>query len=154
MALVKRIVNALGTGALAAVGTTATVTALGKRETGSSAAAINATSHIVWGDEAAEQDEVSKKYTLTGAVLNVMAVVGWAAVQEAALGRWVRKGSTARALASGTAISALAYATDYYVVPKRFTPGFEKRISQESLVAMYAVLAICLAVGASRSDTP
>lgn len=152
MALLHRVLNVLGTGALAAIGTTATVAALGRRETGSSAAAINATSHIVWGDEAAEQDAVSTQYTLTGAVINVMAVVGWAAVQEASLGRWVRKGAVPRALASGAAVSALAYVTDYYVVPKRFTPGFEKRISKESLAAVYAVLALCLAAGATRGD--
>jgi hypothetical protein len=35
--------------------------------------------------------------------------------------------------------------TDYYLVPKRLTPGFEKRLSGKSLATVYALLAIGLA---------
>jgi hypothetical protein len=45
-------------------------------------------------------------------------------------------------------VSALAYVTDYYVVPRRLTPGFEQRLSRKSLLGTYAVLAGSLAVSA------
>jgi hypothetical protein len=43
------------------------------------------------------------------------------------------------------AVTAGAYITDYYLVPKRFTPGFEKRVSGKSLFAIYVALAVGLA---------
>ena len=42
------------------------------------------------------------------------------------------------------AISALAYVTDYYVVPRRFTPGFELTLSRRSFPWLYGALAIGL----------
>ncbi|RYG36260.1 hypothetical protein EON81_10350 [bacterium] len=150
MAPGNRFLSALTTGLLSAATTTVVLTALAKRETGRSAVAMNSVSHIVWGDEAAEQEEVSAQYTLVGAVLNTGATVGWAMVQEILLGEWARRGSPARALASGAATSALAYVTDYHVVPPRLTPGVEKRLSKSARVAMYAVLALSLAAGVRR----
>jgi hypothetical protein len=41
-------------------------------------------------------------------------------------------------------VAAAAYVTDYHVVPKRLTPGWELRISPRSLLATYAVLALAL----------
>jgi hypothetical protein len=41
-------------------------------------------------------------------------------------------------------VSAGAYLTDYYLVPKRFTPGWEKRLSGKSLAAIYGMLALGL----------
>lgn len=141
----------VGRGAVTSIATTLVTAALtgwlGKRETGSAAAPFNATSHIVHGDEATRHDEVSAKYTLTGFLLNAAAMAAWSGVQEVAFGRWARKGSPARAVASGAATSALAYVTDYYVVPKRLTPGFEKRLSKGAMLATYVGLALALAAG-------
>jgi hypothetical protein len=44
----------------------------------------------------------------------------------------------------GAAIAGLAYITDYFVVPRRLTPGFEKRLSAPSMLGVYAVLAATL----------
>lgn len=63
-------------------------------------------------------------------------------------GRKQRRVTIGEAVAEGAAISALAYVTDYYVVPEQFTPGFEKRLSNRSLAAIYGVLAVSLGVGA------
>ena len=54
--------------------------------------------------------------------------------------------------ARGKTHSAVAYATDYHVVPERLTPGFEKRLSNESLAIVYGVLAACLALGVRRGE--
>ena len=43
------------------------------------------------------------------------------------------------------AVTAGAYLIDYYLIPKRFTPGFEKRLSGKSLAAVFVALAMGLA---------
>jgi len=55
--------------------------------------------------------------------------------------------SFGKAIAGGAIVSALAYVTDYHLVPKRLTPGFEKRLSNKSLFGIFATLALSLAVG-------
>jgi hypothetical protein len=54
----------------------------------------------------------------------------------------------ARAVVSGTlaaaAVSSAAYVTDYYVVPRRLTPGFELRLPGSALALIYAALALGL----------
>lgn len=144
------IKNTLLTATVAAVGTTIAALAMGQQENGDPAAPLNATSHILWGDEAAEQDGFSVRYTLVGVALNASAMLGWAALQELAFGRWAREGSPARALATGSVTSAVAYVTDYHVVPERLTPGLEKRLSPEALTVAYVALAAMLAIGARK----
>ena len=143
--------NTLLTAGIATVGTTLATALLGQRENGDAAAPINATSHILWGDHAAEQNGPSLRYTLVGMVLNAGAMAGWAALQEIALGRWARQGSPARAMTAGAATSAVAYVIDYHVVPERLTPGFEKRLSLASLAAIYGVLALTMAIGVRQA---
>ncbi len=142
--------NTLISAGLTTVGTTLVTALLGRQEAGSAAAPLNATSHIVYGDEAARHDELSVEYTLVGGLLNASAMIGWAALQELVLGRWVRRGGPERAAAAGVATSAVAYVTDYHVVPERLTPGFEKRLSPVSLAIVYGVLAATLAVGVRK----
>ncbi|WP_428305744.1 hypothetical protein [Lacipirellula sp.] len=142
--LVDFVARTLQTAVPATAATTAAVAACGALENDSSAAPINAVSHIAWGDEAAEHDELSAKYTLTGAALNAVAITSWAAVYELGFGRAARRGNVSRALLGGVATAAAAYVVDYYVVPRRLTPGFEKRLTPPSMVAAYAALAASL----------
>jgi hypothetical protein len=140
------------TGLLATAATTLAATALGEMESGNAIAPINAVSHILWGDRAANKDNLSLKYTVTGGLLNTAALLGWAGVHHLMFGRRSRASlSVSGALAGGAAISTLAYVTDYYLVPKRLTPGFEKRLSQQSLCAVYGALALALAAGSLMS---
>lgn len=132
------------TAAPATAVTSAAVAACGALDGGNAVAPINAVSHILWGDKAAEQDDPSGKYTATGATLNAAAIASWAAIYELGFGRRARQGSVKAAVAGGIATAALAYVTDYYVVPKRLTPGFEKRLSSPSMLAVYAALGASL----------
>lgn len=157
------LTRTLASGTVSGIATSAVAALAGKRETASYAAPINATSHILWGDEAALQDGASLKYTLTGFLLNHLAAVMWAAVYEKwvapAVSRWSANRPSLAPLATtmgGVAVSAGAFVTDYYLVPKRFTPGFEKRLSGRSLALIYGALALGLAAGTllanSRSE--
>ena len=53
--------------------------------------------------------------------------------------------SLVKPVCGGAAVAAAAYVIDYHLIPKRFTPGFEKRVSGKSLTAIFAALAIGLA---------
>lgn len=140
------IKDTLATGAVATVATTSAVALLGKIEGGSAAAPINAVSHMLWGDKAANTEQWDARHTLAGAGLNAIAVTAWAGMHELLLQR-NGKPTVQRALLAGVATAAVAYVTDYHVVPKRFTPGFEKRLSRKALFGVYAVLALSLAAG-------
>jgi len=146
--------RALTSGTVSGLATSAVAALAGKRETASYAAPINATSHILWGDEAARHDSASIKYTASGFLLNHLAAVMWAAVHEKwvmpAISRWSATRPSLAPLAltmGGLAVSAGAYVTDYYLVPKRFTPGYEKRLSGKSMALIYGALALGLAAG-------
>lgn len=143
------IQRALTSGTLAGLAIAATTALAGKRETGSYAAPLNATSHIFWGDKAARQNGASLKYTLTGFVLNHASAIFWAAIYEKFFGapsaQTGRRDSLLRPLVGGAIVTAGAYLTDYYLVPERLTPGFEKRLSGKSLATVYGVLALGLA---------
>jgi hypothetical protein len=58
-------------------------------------------------------------------------------------------------LTGGTIIAAIAYIVDYHVVPRRLTPGFEMRLSNRSLLAIYGTLALSLGLGSlmKRKDS-
>jgi hypothetical protein len=141
--------RALISGTVAGLSVALAASLPGKRETGSYAAPLNATSHIAWGDEAAQEDDVSSKYTGVGFVLNLASGIFWAAFYERFFGQPATNPDAARQfvnpIVGAAAVTAIAYVTDYYLVPRRFTPGFEKRLSGKSLAAVYGALALGLA---------
>ncbi len=136
------LLDALISGTVAGIATTAAAATAARREGAPAVAPLNAVSHVVWGDEAGHQDEVSARYTATGFATNHAACVFWAAIYEA-LRRRVGGGVTG-ALASGPTVAALAYVVDYHLVPKRLTPGYELRLSPTGLSAIYGALALSL----------
>jgi hypothetical protein len=129
--------RALLSGTVAAAAVTLAASVAGRRQAGSYPAPLNATSHFLWGERAGRESDYSLKYTATGFIANYGASVFWALFYEALAGR-------SPPLARGAAVSALAYVTDYHVVPRRLTPGFEMRLPRAALAAVYAALAVGL----------
>lgn len=140
--MISLIGRALVSGTLAAAAVTLAVSFAGRRVAGSSVAPLNATSHFLWGQRAAREDDASVKYTGTGLVANYGASVFWALLYEV-----LNAGhpSRTRALVNGALTSAVAYVVDYHVVPRRLTPGFELRLPGRVLALVYAALALGLA---------
>jgi hypothetical protein len=138
--------DTMATGAVATTASTVLLAVLSKQENGNAASAINAVSHMLWGEEATTNDQLDARHTLAGAGLNGAAMVAWAGMHELMLPR-NKKPSVGRALLAGATTSGFAYWVDYHVVPKRFTPGFEERLSRKSLLGIYVALAVSLAVG-------
>jgi hypothetical protein len=142
--------NLIWTTAVSAIGTTFAASMRGYIENREPIQPINAISHIVHGDKAAHKTRLSMKYTLTGLALNVAAVGSWSVMQEYLIGE--KRPTFLQAATCGLATAATAYITDYYLVPKWLTPGFEKPLSRKGLAIVFGTLALSLALGSiSRS---
>lgn len=141
----ETLARAAAAGSFAGLVTTAAVAIAGARETGSAAAPINATSHVLWGDDAGRTDAVDFKHTVPGLLINVGAGVFWALVHELVLERLPRRNRVAAA-ASGAAVAGLAYVVDYHLIPRRLSPGWELRLPHKSVAVGFAVLGLTLAV--------
>lgn len=125
---------------------------------------LNAISHILWGRGAARQTNWTFRYTGLGLLLNGVACVFWAGFFQAWRRTLPTPNSDHTSALAGIGTSAVAYITDYYVVPRRFTPGFELCLSRRSFPWLYAALAVGLLVphvvkfserqGDERTPTP
>jgi hypothetical protein len=114
---------------------------------------INAISHVVWGDEQPPATDVTWHDTAVGLIVNQAACSFWALLHVALLPP--RQRHPRRTMLHAGAISALAYLVDYHMVPRRFTPGFEKVLPRRAFVPIYIAIAAGLAAGAllcRRSD--
>ncbi len=125
---------------------TATLMALGRRETGSPYAPLNATSHIVWGDRAAEVDRADWKHTAVGQLLHHGSAFFWGALFETLQARRARR-TVGNVVTDAAVTTVVAAVVDYKLVPDRLTPGFEKRLSTRALTLTYAALAAGLVIG-------
>jgi hypothetical protein len=137
--------STIQTGTLTNLGCAAAAALMGAAERGSPILPINAISHVVWGDRDRPRPELSWHDTATGLVVNQAACSFWAWLHLALLPSG--QGSLARVVTQAAAISFAAYVTDYHVVPRRFTPGFEKVLPRTAFLQIYAAIAAGLAVG-------
>ena len=135
-------------GSASSLVSTAALALLGRTETGSAYAPMNAVSHWIWGDEAAEHDGFSLKYTVTGYAIHHVSATFWSVLFEKLAGEKLDKKDLRVTLATSAATSALACLVDYKLTPKRLNPGYEMRLSKKSLAGVYAAFAVGMALGA------
>ena len=140
--------DALFSGSAASIASTSALVACGGLETGRPLAPVNAISHWYWGEPAAHRATPSLRHTLMGYVTHHGASLFWATIYERLFGHRRRAQIGARELSEAAAISALACFVDYQLTPRRLTPGYEKRLSRKSLLIVYTMFALGLAVGA------
>lgn len=131
-------------GAVSSLAVTATAMVCGRAEGQSGWRPINAISHIAWGRKAAQKNLLTARYTGMGLLLNGVACGFWAWLYRHCRRSMRSPDSFLLSVGSGVAISALAYVTDYYVVPRRFTPGFELTLSRRSFPWLYGAVAVGL----------
>jgi hypothetical protein len=98
---------------------------------------MNAIAHIYDGGPPCAHDGANGRNTALGFSIHTAASIWWAVFQEAALALQRRP----RPLATASALAGLAYVVDYFVVAKRFRPGFEEYLSPPAMFAVYAALA-------------
>jgi hypothetical protein len=139
--------STLVTGGVAALLSGVTAALCGRMEGHGATRPINAISHIAWGGPPPADEGAAGENTAIGIGLHAGASVFWATFFEGVFGRAARQSRLAAWL-GGAAISASAFMTDYYLVSKRFRPGYEAYLSRRSLFAVYAALAAGFAIAA------
>jgi len=139
-------VSALVTGTVAALASAAALALLAKAEGKGALQPVNATSHWLHGEKAADCDELDASHTLIGFATHYASAVFWALPFEFWLARH-RPSSAGALLRDACVTSAVAAAVDYGITPKRLTPGWELVLSKRSLVVTYGALALGLVFG-------
>jgi hypothetical protein len=120
---------------------TAAIMATSSMENHKPFGAVNCICHIADGDNRDFGDDFSKRDTLLGLSLNASAILFWVIVYRLIFPS-VRLPSS---LVSGAFLAISAYTTDYHIVPKRLTPGFEKKLSGRAIFVIYMMLAAAFA---------
>jgi hypothetical protein len=138
MNLKQMAANTLLVGSVSTVTTTIAAIMGGLIDAGKGLAPLNAISHIAWGGDPPAHSGKGQINSWMGLLLHAGASVFWAAIFESVFGRY-----------ASTATAAAAYITDYYVVSKRFRPGYEAYLSRKSMFGVYAALAAGIALGAA-----
>ena len=142
----RALQQGLLSGTAASLLSTVVLMMIGRNESGSAWAPVNAVSHWYWGDDALKRDHATLKYTVPGYLTHHASSVFWAVLFERVSGQRTRRTSGLGLLASSAATAAVACFVDYQLTPKRLTPGFEHRLSKKALFAVYAAFAAGLAL--------
>jgi len=148
--ITRSITRGLKTGLALAATTNATIMLASDKENGSPWAAINAIAHIVDGDEKVQPIAYSQRESALGIVINGTAMAAWGVLYEGAL--LVTKTRSSPFTATLAAIAA--YVIDFKVVPKQYTPGIEKQLSQKSVLLSYLVLAATFSLSGRWNKNP
>jgi hypothetical protein len=140
---ITRIITAgLKTGLILSAATTAVILAASQAENKAPWAALNCIAHIVDGDEKTQPTDFSRRESSLGFLINATAMCTWAVLYEGAL-----SALNLRSTPLTAAVTSLkAYVIDYKIVPKRYTPGIERRLSPPSVALSYVVFAAALAL--------
>lgn len=136
--------DAVSSGAAASLLSTFVLGAASKFEAGHAAAALNSTSHWLWGDREAKTNDVSMRHTGVGFVTHHASAYFWAVLYERFAGEAAER-SVPSALAAGLGMAAVACAVDYTLTPRRLTPGFELRLSKPAMAAGFVAFGVGLA---------
>ena len=129
-------------GSLASLLSAAALVVCGQRREREPAAPVNAISHWVWGDAALEKDRPTLRHTALGYLIHHGASLFWSTLHTRA---WGPPGT--HVLPKAAATAATAAFVDYNLTPRRFTPGFEHRLTKPQLAAVYVCFALGLAIG-------
>ena len=105
---------------------------------------------MVEGDNVDQPLNYDSVRSLVGCFVNCAAMGGWAVIHETIF----LKSKSKNRLANAAIITALAYLIDYHIVPKRYTPGFEKRFSNRGVALGYLAMFIAFAVSHRWKPVP
>jgi hypothetical protein len=117
----------------------------GWAELGKPMAPLNAPSQWLWGDRALRQDGKSWRYTAAGSLIHQGSALMWGVLYERFVAR--PRAQPSQELRDALLAAAVAATVDFALTPRRFTPGFEKRLSVKSLLLVYGGFAVGIAIG-------
>ncbi|WP_250537193.1 hypothetical protein [Caballeronia sp. AZ10_KS36] len=128
-------------GIMAGLLSTAALAACGRLHGTRAAAPVSAVSHWVWPQEVNQTARPEPRHFLTGLAIHQIMSIGWAAGNALAFAAVRRslghRQAHGRRIALAAATTLAAAASDYVVVPKRFTPGFEYHLPVAHIAAVY-----------------
>ncbi len=133
-------------GSLASIAIALALAVLARREGKQVLQPINATSHWLHGKRAGRVRKADAAHTLVGYLTHHASAIFWAYFLERWLGS--RRRGVLAVVPRAAAMSGIAAAVDYGVVPRRLTPGWEHVVSNHSLKIAYVVMGLALAAGA------
>jgi hypothetical protein len=139
--------DALVSGAIASLASTAVLAMMGRRELDDAATPLNGPSQWVWGRHAPYRDGLSLHYTATGYAVHHAASTFWGFLYEA-MRRMLRGRGAAGDIAAAAATTVIAGVVDFRLTPQRLRPGFEKRLSAGAVAMAYVAFAAGLAAHA------
>lgn len=146
MPIAETLARAAVSGSCASVASAVALVAGGQRDCASCLAPINAVSHWVWRERALYQQDGSLRYTVPGYLIHHSMSVFWAVTYEALPRPPERPRPALWEIAAGLGVAALACLVDLRLTPQRLTPGFERRLGAGSLLAVYALFGLGLAL--------
>lgn len=135
-------------GSVASIASAISLLLMGKSELNRFAAPLNGPSQWIWGRHAPYVNRLSFRYTFIGYIIHHAASIFWAIGYEALRLRLPPPETSYAVLVPAFLTGIAAYTVDFYLIPKRLTPGFENRLSKRSLFLVYGVFALGLAVPA------
>ena len=136
--ITQSLARGFKTGLVLAAATNAVIMLASDKENDSPWAALNCVAHIVDGDDKEQPEGYAPRESRIGILVNGTAMSAWGVLYEGALLVTRTRSSPLTAL---LAVGA-AWVIDYRIVPKRFTPGIEKRLSQRSVLLSYTAMAV------------
>ena len=140
--------NIMISGSVASIASAISLALLGKSELNRFAAPLNGLSQWIWGSHAPYVNSLSFRYTFVGYTIHHAASIFWAIGYERLRRRLRPPETTSAVLAPAVVTAVAAYIVDFYLIPKRLTPGFENRLSKRSLLFVYGAFALGLAAPA------
>jgi len=140
--LKTQLINGAKTGTILTLTTTAAILAATLNERKGAWGAINNVCHMFDGDDVEYSDEFSPRESSIGLAVNATAMGTWAVMYHVLFG----KITIPKSFLTAALFTAGAYTVDYYIVPDRYTPGIEHKISKRAIFAIYLVLALTLAL--------
>jgi hypothetical protein len=141
----EALIDALWSGSVASVISTAVLAAAGSYERADAPRPLNGPSQWVWGKHAPQQRGFSIRYTVVGYLIHHAMSIFWATFFERFRPRNRSTAVRPPVLAAAAATSAAACLVDFRIVPERLSPGFERQLSRTALLMTYAAFAAGLA---------
>jgi hypothetical protein len=149
--LTRTVQSVFVSGTVASVVSATALALLAKLENKGALQPLNATSHWLTGAESANRSNADVAHTIVGYATHHASLTLCALPFQAWLSMRPKR-SPSELLGEATIMSGIAAVWDYGIMPRRFTPGWERVLSRPSMIAAYGALAVSLVAGARIAD--